>query len=210
MRIPSGLSQRFSTLSPVLVIAGGVIAVAVLPWIGCSVDEKNYKLLSFFFDGVPDPDAVSETGEFDTLPAGAVYVVHAPYAQDACLSCHQDPGNMRLTRDASSLCLKCHAQVLTEHRFLHGPVAGDGCLWCHNPHLSPHKYLLRSSAPDLCLQCHGEELMNAPLPVHEDLSSDCLSCHLGHGGPTREFLRDDYIHDAPDQEDISTKGEDAS
>ena len=36
-----------------------ILALALMPatlWLGCSV-EKNYKILSFFFDGVPDPNA---------------------------------------------------------------------------------------------------------------------------------------------------------
>src|SRR3954463_6769787 len=60
---------------------------------GCST-EKRYKVLSFFFDGVPNPNApAAGTGdEFAAERAdGAVRpvaYVHKPYAQNKCNECH--------------------------------------------------------------------------------------------------------------------------
>jgi predicted CXXCH cytochrome family protein len=168
------------------------LAVAAACWVGCSV-EKDYKILSFFFEGVPTPEelAAQRAGGPDLASAGK-YVIHDPYDRDACLECHPSPTDMQLTRADSQGCRKCHESVLTQYAVMHGPVVGEECLWCHNPHMSVNEHLLRQRPPELCMQCHDEGLMSSQLPAHEDPDRDCLACHQGHGGPTRGFLRPSY------------------
>ena len=177
-----------------MVILLAPAALTAACWVGCSV-ERDYKILSFFFEGVPTPEALAAETTGTGLAAATNYVIHRPFADDACLECHVSSVQIQLTRDDSRVCLKCHEGVPTEYAVMHGPVA-SACLWCHNPHLSGHKHLLQQPSPDLCLQCHDEGLMSSPVPGHEDLNTDCLACHQGHGGPSRGFLRSTYEKEA--------------
>jgi predicted CXXCH cytochrome family protein len=169
-----------------LVVLATVFATVTL-WLGCSV-QKHYKLLSFFFDGVPDPNAPITLAGGGRIP-GLVYYPHKPYEDNQCAECHSSPAEMVINRDDSSACLNCHAAVVNEYALMHGPVAAAACLWCHAPHESPLRPLLRARGPELCTQCHGLELMNSPQPPeHHDLKRDCLGCHFGHGGTDPFFL----------------------
>jgi len=163
------------------------IAIVLSQWVGCSV-EKNYELLSKFFDGVPDPNAV---GSFDSLAISQspTFSQHQPYIQDQCSVCHPNPSEMLLTKKDSKVCLQCHEDRLDEYPYMHGPVAGVACLMCHNPHLSPLAHLLREEAPKLCLQCH-EMNSKYSTQTHQSPDQDCLHCHDGHGGDVKYFLVD--------------------
>ena len=105
-------------------------------WTGCSV-ERNYELLSFFFDGVPNPNALpilAASGDPATIRASATYSAHTPYLEGECATCHGQGFTMRGID--VGVCLDCHAEVPDEHRYMHGPVAVGACLVCHVPHES--------------------------------------------------------------------------
>jgi len=170
-----------------------LLALALIPatlWLGCGVEE-HYALLSFFFDGVPDPNApLSVTGATGggRIP-GAVYYTHQPYAEEACAECHRASTRMMLTRVDPAVCLNCHGDVPSQYAVMHGPVVSNACLWCHAPHESTVPRLLKAKAPELCLQCHGLEMVTIPQPPeHDDLQRDCLECHRAHGGDDPYFL----------------------
>lgn len=173
--------------------AGCVVALAAATvWLGCSV-EKNYKTLSFFFDGVPDPNAPAgrpgsqQAGEID-IKQSPTYSIHRPFKDDACAECHGS--RLRLSRDDSTVCLKCHAVKTTEHAKMHGPVAAGACLWCHTSHESAYPSLLKDQDRRVCLQCHEPGLLNSSrTPAHADAARGCLECHFGHGGERPLFLR---------------------
>ena len=175
----------------VLLACAAAMTLAIGLWGGCSV-ERDYKVLSFFFDGVPDPEArqrALETGvgkvDITTSPT---YTVHKPYAAEQCSECHG--GRSRLTKRDSSLCLKCHKDEPTRYERMHGPVAAIACLWCHEPHESAYSTLLRDKPNAVCGLCHeAGALDSARVPEHADASRECLSCHDGHGGTQRYFLR---------------------
>ncbi len=155
-------------------------------WTGCNV-EKHYSTLSFFFDGVPDPNAPITDGS-PTIDGRRIVVVHKPFQEEQCLQCHPDPANMQLTMDDGGICLKCHEEVQDQYPVMHAAVTSLACIWCHNPHMSAFPSLLRDDAPALCTQCHDEQNSSTMPPPHPDLSSDCLSCHSGHGGSEGHFL----------------------
>ncbi len=162
----------------------------IFQWVGCSV-EKNYELLSKFFDGVPDPNATGPRNQL-AISKSPTFSEHRPFTDDACSECHTDPSTTMLTRDDSSMCIRCHAQIKEQYPVMHGAVTGNGCLMCHNPHLSSLAYLLREEAPGLCLQCH--EMKNqVRTRSHQDLGQNCLSCHGGHGGDAPFFLLDQAL-----------------
>lgn len=178
----------------ILLIGTSVLGAAL--YFGCS-PEKHYDTLSFFFDGVPDPNAPS----IDGFGGATIRIEHRPFTDDQCLKCHVNPTDIRIDRNDSSMCLQCHEGIQEQYAFMHGPVAATACLWCHHPHHSAFDNLLRRPSPDLCLTCHGDLMAHRELPdlstdpkqmpinlVHSDLSQDCLACHSGHGGANQAML----------------------
>jgi predicted CXXCH cytochrome family protein len=167
--------------------------------LGCSV-EKHYRILSFFFDGVPDPALIAASrSELEAVrAAGGTIYTHEPYGQAQCASCHRGPRGRMKTEVTSELCLDCHAGVDDEHRYMHGPVVVKACLWCHAPHEATVKPLLRASGNTLCRQCHTAASSPASVhPAHADPDRACLDCHSGHGGPDRYFLHATYNDSFP-------------
>jgi len=172
------------------------VAVAVVVVAGCRV-EKNYELLSFFFDGVPQPGTGVPAGAGAAgRPAPRVIVSsHSAFTERRCEECHGETGGFGLVVSGFSdldaaVCGNCHAQVMQEYPRMHGPVTALECLWCHWAHESPEPHLLAQASPDLCLGCHGFELRGLPQPPeHVDLGRDCLDCHRGHGGEQHYFLK---------------------
>lgn len=174
----------------ILVIFGAVVAGLV--WMGCTVTDKNYRLLSFFFDGVPNPNALpimAESGNPAAIRQSPTYVAHPPFLNNQCDACHRS----RFTQEAitSDVCLKCHSGVPNEYPFMHGPVTAGACLWCHVPHESAFAHLLKARPRAVCTQCHEPALLDSErVPEHADESKSCLDCHRGHGGQGRNMLRD--------------------
>lgn len=187
------------TLGAALALASGALL-----WAGCSV-ERDYELLSFFFDGVPEPAPAMVDGEPGPTRLGrtaristtGAVSVHSAYLERRCAECHGDKARYGFRTEGfskmgSSICLDCHQDSLEMPR-VHGPVAVGECLLCHEPHVSTHPKLLVEASPGLCLACHDLELEEAaPTPQHADLARDCLECHYGHGGDDLFFLKDGW------------------
>jgi predicted CXXCH cytochrome family protein len=184
----------------VLWVGGTIALVALIAAAGCT-PEKKYKILSVFFDGVPNPNAppgsaeVSEFGPTGPAPK-PVGVTHKPFADamndsTKCNVCHTGgTGSFESFQKISSdVCLKCHQKVLTQFKVMHGPVVSVECLLCHTPHESSLPGLLNVAPPALCTQCHQRDLLSAKPPDHLLPDSQCLKCHVGHGGPQHGFLR---------------------
>lgn len=183
-----GPGRRGRRLRAALLLAPFAAAV----WLGCSVQE-NYEVLSFFFDGVPDPSAPigAGSGTGGTRLPGVTYYTHEPFVEGECMACHRSPSDFQMSWEDSSMCLDCHADAKEGYAYVHGPVAADACLWCHAPHESTVQPLLRVESPELCLQCHGLEMQDEPrIPEHEDLSRDCSDCHYAHGDDDRFFVKE--------------------
>ncbi len=177
-------------------------AAALCVWCGCAVTRSNYSTLSFFFDGVPNPDAPGpgRGGQGDSTVAMAV-VVHKPFAEEKCEECHKT--KYRPNRNDPSACFSCHTKLGEQHAWTHGAVAGGACLWCHAPHESTRKWLLRSPDRALCMQCHAGTLTNGTtVPAHVDPKVGCLECHFGHGGPTSLMLKPGATAQAPPQSSL--------
>ena len=166
------------------------IGASVL-WAGCSV-EKNYKLLSFFFDGVPDPSApriMASSGSAASMRASPTYSAHFPFLNGQCVQCHGQGFTMQGVDVA--VCVTCHEGAKVAYEYMHGPVAFGACLVCHVAHESEHAYLLKSTSRDLCEQCHVTSMLSAePVAEHQDETVSCLDCHVGHGASHRFLPRD--------------------
>ena len=190
------MRKVFGNLIKRSIVAAGVCA-AVVGWAGCSA-ERDYKTLSFFFDGVPDPHAKAatrvSTDEIAEMSPEArkrlpVRSIHKPYADEQCTACHAQTAQVFAVAQDSNMCMTCHKPVLDEYPVMHGPIVGKACLWCHEPHESASPNLLKTTGAALCAQCHERELLSRKTPGHLSESGSCLDCHTGHGGHKAPFLR---------------------
>ena len=188
---PTNIPHRPHALSALAAVAMVAILLA-----GCSV-EKNYKILSVFFDGVPDPNApvrlVSVSSTNGSLSgnesAPALLHQHKPYAEGRCTDCHTADKKQLITLK-SELCVKCHEPETHQYSKMHTVVAAGQCLWCHEPHESDQPKLLKSIGPELCMQCHERELLPSD-DRHQSELYNCLNCHVGHGSAKPSLLRSD-------------------
>lgn len=168
-----------------------LIALSVAIACGCAPKtESQYKMLSFFFDGVPYPEEKKpETAaeiKKEEIVMGAVYIEHGPYAAKRCDGCHVK-GTNRLVLPKSDLCFQCHTLDLRKKN-IHGPLASGGCTVCHLPHGSRYPFLLVAEPQEFCLYCHAKEDL-ARNEVHKGIEAQCTMCHDAHGSDSRYLLK---------------------
>lgn len=173
---------------------------------GCD-EVRDYKRLSYFFDGVPLPEAErlaleeqARLNDPNGVAAGLkgepkkIWYTHEPYKSCDPL-CHGIrkrggySGSVKMALEPPQLCIQCHEDkdYSATPVPVHGPVAVGECLYCHAPHKSTNKHLLKMSAPELCFQCHN------PLDIrlikgHQEFTN-CFKCHYGHTSPDKFLLR---------------------
>lgn len=164
----------------------------------------RHGVLTFFFDGVPEPGAEPTVGypvesqpmvgpagrEAATGPrARTVHYAHPPYRENRCGTCHNVQDGQLQRSPEEGLCLTCHSELAREPTFLHGPVAVNACTFCHHHHTSIYPQLLLEDPATICFGCHEEDDLTTG-PHHEERSTQpCLQCHDPHGGSDRFFLR---------------------
>jgi predicted CXXCH cytochrome family protein len=170
--------------------AAAAIALLVGVALGCSSADRRYRVLSFFFDGVPPPPVapapvVSTEGAPTARAAG--FFEHGPYAAKQCGACHEAGAMNTLVAAGDELCFRCHALRL-EKRYVHGPLASGGCMACHQPHTSPYRYLLVSASDSFCLRCHDRAGL-VRIEGHLGEAENCTSCHDAHMSDKRYLLR---------------------
>jgi predicted CXXCH cytochrome family protein len=180
-----------------LFIVGGPALTLALVW-ACA-PATRYRVLTFFFDGVPAPGAPPkrvETGPglltapppAERKPAPTVYV-HPPYRDNQCRDCHDPNGRWLVRTPEEGLCQRCHPDVPGPQPYLHGPAAANACLSCHHYHESPYPWMLLTDPKDICYRCHKRSDLTTG-PSHADLDErPCLDCHDPHGGADKYFLR---------------------
>ena len=155
---------------------------------GCEA-QTRYKVLSFFFDGVPAPQdrSLLADGADAKGPAGGRVQrasKHGPYEAKMCAACH-DPNTNALLLPKDKLCLKCH-ELQTGSR-QHGPFASGGCLVCHDPHRSSSEHLLVAPVQEFCMYCHEPRDIYSR-KVHQGMTMSCTACHNPHGSDNEYFL----------------------
>lgn len=189
------------TRRSIFVFAGALLAGSVLT-AACS-QQRRYELLSFFFDGVPEPGWTPHEGyapparqlPADTAaattrrPPRIVIHAHPPYRENRCGRCHNRETGQLVKTPEDGLCMMCHAGLTRDARYVHGPVAVNACLFCHHHHGTPYRKVLREPPPALCLQCHDRDDLTSG--DHHDSIKDraCTECHDPHGAGDRFFLK---------------------
>lgn len=170
----------------------------------CS-QTNRYRMLNFFFDGVPDPSKAAQAdgardpslaGQGEEAAGGAsepkprvVSYPHPPYRDNRCGACHDVTTGGLFRSPQEGLCESCHGDVPGKVRYVHGPVAVSDCLFCHHPHTSTIPKLLLHKPADLCLQCHDRDDLTTGTHHDETDESSCTDCHGAHGGDHPFFLK---------------------
>jgi predicted CXXCH cytochrome family protein len=164
------------------------------------VTKSNYRALSYFFDGVPNPDstsvqkldisAVIDPGNtnivINTQSSGSV---HPPYADRDCSMCHDRDKQNKLISNMPDICYMCHDNFSDGNKTVHGPVAGGNCTQCHDPHKSKYKKMLLDNSQELCFKCHQKEDVMNNL-IHSDIDSMvCWNCHDPHSSTDKLLLK---------------------
>ncbi|MEN8118801.1 MAG: cytochrome c3 family protein [Bacteroidota bacterium] len=165
-------------------------------FIACS-PQKSYKVLSFLFDGVPEPSPDKLVELNDTVYQTDSVVIasnrisqplmfyHSPYKKKECTICHDRNSMDKTVEPQPKLCYKCHDNYNDKFEFIHGPVGGGYCTSCHNAHKSKSDHLLLRSSQQLCIHCHDSILVfKNRYHLNNDISN-CIECHNPHGGENR-------------------------
>lgn len=195
----SGIARQFTILA-------GCLAVLL---VGACNSPEGRKWQRVFLDGVP-PEPASQPASPTSSPVRApsaappsspdspsdrsdrALVVHRPYANHECNSCHESVFSQRLVSETADLCQICHKNVFARATFRHAPAESGYCLGCHNPHQAQEKALLTQPARALCLECHAESDF-AQVVEHERAGqAACHVCHNPHGSERRYYLREGW------------------
>jgi predicted CXXCH cytochrome family protein len=184
-------SGAFSSGFPKKLVSLAVAALIALSLGGCAA-ETNYKVLSFFFDGVPKPvkkqaeikkTEVASAADSRPKQTGSV---HGPYAARFCYGCHNTYSNALLL-PVRKLCFKCHVFHMEKKKYIHGPLASGGCIVCHDPHSSANRFLLVSSSDSFCFYCHNKKDIEKN-PAHKNAGL-CTDCHNPHMSNKKYMLK---------------------
>jgi predicted CXXCH cytochrome family protein len=172
-----------------------LLVTVALPY-GCSSGnpEVKYRILSFFFDGVPPPAGTGPEGSAvgrkedrkKDEPKKDIFMAHGPYAARLCNGCHIR-GSNKLLMPIKELCFMCHTLDVSK-KYVHGPLAAGGCAVCHAPHGSNYAFYLVSESRDFCFYCHDKKAVFAS-NVHQGVSEECTVCHDAHSSDTEYLLK---------------------
>ena len=167
------------------------LGVALLA-VACTA-TSSHRVLSIFFDGVPDPAAKQAVPKPEDA-AGAATAVdvpviysHGPYAAKQCNSCHDRNAPNGLVAPREELCQRCH-DLRLDKAYVHGPLAGGGCVVCHDPHSSRFPKLLVADAATFCVRCHDAAAVAAS-PAHGGDPGNCTDCHDAHMSDQKYLLK---------------------
>lgn len=166
--------------------------------IACS---PNKKILSIFFDGVPDSTNIENNSNLQVNNVDSNDLKnnliasnkeqtfsHSPYKEKNCENCHDKNSMGKFVQQQPDLCYQCHEDFKTKFTYLHGPVAGGYCTSCHSPHVSKYEKMLLRKNKQICTFCHDIELVLKNENHSEIGETICTECHNPHGGQDKFIL----------------------
>jgi len=212
-----GYHRRWGQALRTCALRVGILAIPVLLicafFAGCSDPVKRYRVLSYFFDGVPVPPELASlepvTGEGEgepnapggpasaggALPAIAQIIYHPPYKNRQCNRCHSSEGSFQVAVD-KDVCRNCHKSYydVPADDWIHGPLVVGPCSTCHVKisHQSLFPALLDKPENDVCFGCH-DPAGTLALPFHVEARNGekvCGACHDPHSAGNRLLLAD--------------------
>jgi predicted CXXCH cytochrome family protein len=193
LRSPAGTG---ATRLVLFALGAAVLTVAAVLSAGCS-SAKHHRVLSLFFDGVPEPLAVVASADPVVQASVGRRLVrpgeHGPYAAKLCDSCHDSKATNALVAPVEQLCIRCH-ELGETRTYVHGPLASGGCTVCHDPHRSANRFLLVSASDGFCMHCHDRAGLSAlqgegGVDGHAGDATDCTDCHEAHMSDRQYLLR---------------------
>lgn len=198
-----------------LIGAAALAMLVALPLIlsgGCrATPEQRYRILSFFFDGVPPPGGGVAMLNDDTAGSGGPQTsrnqptapvtlsIHAPYQRRECSKCHGSTGTFRVSVSDIAACDTCHTDYgdTGPDKWVHGAMS-LGCATCHVPHKSEYEALLKRPQMETCMDCHQvAPVLDRPYHATAKSGEDrCGKCHDPHKAGNRLLLvdADTYRH----------------
>ena len=120
-----------------------ILLLAIFAISSCA-PERQYRVLSFFFDGVPDPNRNTIQASDSTLAdSNAVvgrevkpeYFTHKPYEEEKCKSCHEEGFSNALIKAMPELCYSCNEHLKAQYEINQGCVEAGACLLDHDKHI---------------------------------------------------------------------------
>ncbi len=176
-----------------------LLIMIVLFFTACSI-QTRYEVLSFIFDGVPDPNNSENIEIKDSAVIDSTKILniaaninkpktyfHPPYQERSCNSCHNN-NTGQVLMPQPGLCYSCHENFEDNYSVIHGPVAGGYCTACHNPHKSKLQNLLLKKGKALCFNCHNPQIADNDIHSVAE-TSNCTSCHNPHGEENTYLLK---------------------
>lgn len=179
-----------------------IALLILLMLIAACSPHKRFNVLSFFFDGVPNPEDSVNSVLADTILLANLDIdsmnyeltmaptmnYHKPYQERKCMDCHDKNAVGELINKEPQLCYSCHDNFNTKYEKLHGPVDFGFCLVCHEPHMSENRKLQKVSGNALCFPCHVSYEVKQPDTHVEIGDALCNKCHNPHGETPRVKL----------------------
>ncbi len=168
------------------------VSVVALLSAGCEPNTR-YRVLSFFFDGVPPPKPPVPAGTAEAAAGTGVgqpqvrYREHGPYAAKQCNACHDPAAFNSLVLPREQICFQCH-ELKLDKKYVHGPLASGGCVACHDPHSSQYPYFLVAESDTFCFYCHDRDTV-AKVGAHAGVAGQCTDCHNPHMSDNKYLLR---------------------
>lgn len=142
------------------------------------------------------PRQVFYRSDLSTVANGAPasfkqYFFHTPENEGECSHCHEldfRKAGEPETPDQSP-CYKCHAKIMSEFKFAHGPSAVWSCLLCHDGKSREKKLAAVAPIGKTCFNCHENAWEKRKYKHGPTAAGACTTCHNPHGANRPNFLR---------------------
>ena len=142
----------------------------------------------------PDSSGCTSTQCHETMQEGGS--LHP--ADRQCGQCHETnnsthPDSATINFSTTTApCTGCHPEI-TDHDYLHPPVAAGDCLSCHIVHGQKRNNYINEQEKLFCYNCHNSVVAEGETVLHGEIADNkCTACHTVHGSSYPNLLRGNY------------------